>query len=175
MQIDDFLPIYHVTERHAIVVRAPAKAIYAAISSLDMSASPIIRTLFRLRGLPPSTLTLRGMEKVGFTVLGEVPEQELLLGVIGRFWTPVGGLQRIDATRFRSFDKPGYAKAAWNFALVPQPDGTVRVTTETRVLCTDDASRKHFRLYWRLVGPFSAWIRREMLRIVKQQAEQAAV
>ena len=47
----------------------------------------------------------------------------------------------------------------------------VLLSTETRIQCLDDHSRKRFRLYWGLIGPFSAWIRREMLRAVKKQVE----
>lgn len=34
------------------------------------------------------------------------------------------------------------------------------------------APRRRFRLYWTFVGPASGWIRREMLRAVRLQAEQ---
>jgi hypothetical protein len=35
----------------------------------------------------------------------------------------------------------------------------------------DSRSRKRFMLYWRVIGPFSAWIRREMLRGIKARVE----
>jgi hypothetical protein len=169
MLIDEFLPRYDVAERHATEVRAPIERVWEAIGDLDMSQSPVIRGLFRLRGMPPA-FTLRGLQGVGFVLLGEEPNREIVLGLVGKFWTPTGDLQRVDVEGFRAFNKEGYAKTVWNFALAPQADGTVRVTTETRVLCLDERSRRRFRLYWRVVGPFSGWIRRQALRIIKLTA-----
>jgi hypothetical protein len=170
--IDDFLPIYHVTEHHETDVRAPVKEVYTALRSFDLSDSTMIRWLFRLRGLPQYSLSLDGLLKMGFTVLGEIPQQELLLGMVGRFWTLSGDIQRVDADSFRKFGKKGYAKAAWNFTLSQENDGITLVATETRVYCLDNASRSRFRLYWLLIGPFSAWLRKETLRIIKRHAEK---
>ena len=111
---------------------------------------------------------------MGFAVLGDLPQQELVLGLVGRFWTLAGDIQCIDAEHFETFDRKGYAKAAWNFTLSPQTNGTTRLATETRVYCLDDRSRRRFRLYWLIIGPFSGSIRKEMLRIVKREAERAA-
>jgi hypothetical protein len=168
MLIDEFLPRYDVAERHAMEVRAPVEQVWEAIVNLDMSQSRVIRGLFRLRGMPPASFTLRGLQRVGFVLLGEEPNREMVLGLVGKFWTPRGDLQRVDVDGFRAFNKEGYAKAAWNFALAPQVDGTVRVTTETRVLCLDERSRRRFRLYWLVIGPFSGWIRREALGIIRE-------
>jgi hypothetical protein len=53
-------------------------------------------------------------------------------------------------------------------------DDHVVLTTETRVLCLDDASRKSFQRYWRVIRPFSGWIRRRGLAIAKEQSERCA-
>ncbi len=63
-----------------------------------------------------------------------------------------------------------FAKAAWNFFIEELGDGRVRLTTETRVRCTSGGAL--FRLYWFFVGPFSGWVRREMLRLIKEDAEK---
>ncbi len=169
--IDDYAPEYDVASRHHVDVRATPEVVYDAARRLDLSRSGLIRTLFRLRGLPTRRLNLEGFLKMGFVLLDEKPQQELLLGLIGRFWTPTGHLQRFEPAAFRPFDQPGFAKATWTFYIDPQPDGIVRLSTETRVQCTDAASLRRFRRYWRIVGPFSGLIRKEMLRVIKQEAE----
>ncbi len=174
MLIDEFLPRYHVRERHAVDIGAPVETVDLVLRSVDLGASPVIRSLFRLRGLPRSALTLDGLLQMGFALLGDIPQQELVFGLVGRFWTLAGDIQRIDAESFETFDRKGYAKAAWNFTLSPGTRGTTRLATETRVYCLDDGSRKRFRLYWLIIGPFSGSIRKEMLRIVKREAERAA-
>ena len=63
------------------------------------------------------------------------------------------------------------AKAAWNFRVEPISDERSVVITETRVRCTDDGGRRRFVLYWAVIGPFSAVIRRRALGLIDQDAE----
>lgn len=172
MLIDEYLPIYDVRERHRITVHAPVERVYQAVRALDISEARLTRLLFRLRGLPcPPRLTLDDFLKMRFILLDERPNQELLLGLVGKFWTPAGELRRLEPEEFIDFDERGYAKAAWNFSLTQATNGVVSLATETRVSCTDSASRRKFRLYWTVVGTFSGIVRREMLQIIKQNAE----
>lgn len=174
MLIDTFLPTYEFSERHTIDVHASMEQTYAALRLFDMRDSFVVRWLYRLRGLPAKALSLDGMLKWGFILLAEEPPCELVFGLVGRFWTRTAGIQSMESKDFESFDQAGYAKVAANFSLTQLPDGTVRAATETRIHCSDDASRFRFRLYWTLIGPFSAWIRMEWLRLVKRQAESLA-
>lgn len=182
--IDEYLPRYDVVERHQIEIKAPSDIVYEATRNLDLSDSIIVRTLFRLRELPgwcrPNRsatqslgLTLRELIAGGFILLGERPEEEIVLGVVGRFWTPRGGITRMDAEAFRVFASPGYAKAVWNFSFAASETVT-RLATETRVLCLDDASRRRFKLYWTVISPFSGAIRMAALRSIKRAAEAKA-
>jgi hypothetical protein len=179
MLIDDFLPNYDVSERHRTEVQAPLETVYAAVRQLDLSHAKLSMFLFRLRGIPTGVsasgrFSLDDFLRMRFILLGENPNQELLLGLVGRFWTPSGHLLRLDASGYRSFAEPGYAKAAWNFTLSQSLEGTIMLETETRVYCLDDISRRRFKLYWLLIGPFSGLIRREVLQAVKRSAEEIA-
>ena len=185
MLIDDCLPRYDAVERHRIEVNAPADLVYDGAVNLDLKDSGIVRTLFRLRELPgclrsqPSRtpqlgLRLRDLVENGFVVLGEKPAEEIVLGVVGRFWTPRGGIKHVDAAGFAAFSSPGYAKAVWNFSVRQTTDLTTELRTETRILCLDDSSRWRFKLYWTLVAPFSGLIRMEALRSIKRAAEAKA-
>ena len=197
--LDELMPTYHAFERHGTVVAAPRQRAWAALRAIDFGGSPIAVALLALRALPSwrrrrsrgsdprrggrSGLTLDGLLDAGFVLLAERPEEEVVLGLVGKFWRPSGGIRRIDPAEFTAFDEPGWAKAAWSFRLVegvPPGDGMggaggfdrIVVTTETRVYCTDAASRRAFLRYWRLVRPFSGLIRREALRLVRRAAEQ---
>lgn len=179
MLIDDFLPSYDVCERHHTIVHAPIDKVYGAVRQLDLSQARLSMFLMRLRGLSasasaPSCFTLDDFLKMRFILLGEKQDEELLLGVVGRFWTLSGELLRLEPEGFRSFNEPGFAKAAWNFSLSERPGGSVLLATETRVLCTDEASRRRFRLYWLLIGAFSGLIRQDILRAIKRSAEREA-
>jgi hypothetical protein len=175
--IDDFLRGYDVRERHRTRVYAPIDKVYEAVRRLDISRAKLSMLLFRLRGIPagsltPACFTLDDFLKMRFILLGERENEELLLGLVGRFWSPSGELLRLDAESFRDFDEPGYALAAWNFTLRAEPDESVLLETETRVYCTDAASRRRFRFYWLFIGAFSGLIRRDVLRAIKRNAEE---
>lgn len=173
MLIDEFLPEFDFVEKHDIDVRAEASDVLQAVNEVDFGASWLIRGLFWLRGLPTEKITLRNLHESRFEKLAEKPDEELLLGLVGKFWKPKGELKKIDSSSFKEFHQAGFAKAVWNFAVERPGDGT-QVTTETRVKCLDDSSRRSFGLYWRFIGPFSGLTRMEMLRLIKQQAERAA-
>ena len=180
--IDEFMPIYDVSEYHETTIRAPINSVYEAVWTADLNRSLIVRLLVTLRGLPSSlslsdhqrkpNLNLDALMKSGSVLLGENRPNEIALGLIGRFWTPAGGRCRVkDAEAFRDFDQSGYAKAVWNFSLVEDGPTATRLATETRVRCLDDGSRRRFRLYWSVIGPFSGLIRHEVLRAIRRSSE----
>ena len=173
MLIDDFLPKYDFVETHDIKVCASAEAVFSVIDEVDLRESPIIRALFFLRGLPNGHLSLRDLKNSGFEMLGIQKNEELLLGLAGKFWTLRGDMQKVNSGNFREFDKKGFAKAVWNFSVDGKGNET-NLKTETRICCLDDESRRSFGFYWTFIQPFSGLIRREMLRIVKKKAEMGA-
>jgi hypothetical protein len=196
MLLDEWLPADPApaaVERHAMHVRAPSAAVYAALWRADL-AGPIGRVLLGLRVLPAALggsraardrlsalwggserLTLQGFVDLGFTMLGEQEEREIVLGLTGKFWKLGGSIAPTAAATFRHGPPRGYAQAAWNFALTPAtqggPGGTW-LTTETRVRCGDKTARRCFGAYWLLVRPFSGLLRRVMLRSIRREAER---
>ena len=170
--IDRFLPRYDVHERHKIRVAAPRDHAYHALMEVDFFRSTLVRILFGLRGLPRErAVGLSQLTDFGFVLLDEDPGTEVVYGLVGRFWQPRGGLRRVSRDEFASFSEPGYAKAAWNFRIEAVGVSGSIVSTETRVSSTDPASRRSFTRYWRLIGPFSALIRRRLLVMIRDRAE----
>jgi hypothetical protein len=168
--LDRALPRFDFSARHAITVAAPPAHVVAVVDRLDFREARLTRLLMRLRGMPvPDALGLDGLAQLGFVRLPGGAGNELVLGLIGRFWKLSGDLQRVTAAQFLAFDRPGYAKAAWGFVAEPQGGGT-RLTTETRVLCLCADSRRRFARYWRLIRPASGLIRRDILRALAAQA-----
>jgi hypothetical protein len=159
MLLDDWLPLYRISERHARTVEASPDEVFAAFLALPVGCDPLVRTLFRLRGLDPGALTSLAefSERLPFVRLAE-DERELVLGV-GR---GSAGFARTPE-QWRSVVEPGL-KIAANVRVVPLEDGRARLTTETRVLPLGLRAAIGFRLYWIVVGPFSGLIRRRWLR-----------
>ena len=170
MLIDEFLPEHDFIETHDISILADADRVYSVANEVDFSESTIIRWLFRLRGMSTENLTLEALRRSRIELLAQNSNKEMVLGLVGRFWTLGGGLKKIDARSFTSFDSPGYAKAVWNFSLASIGAETL-LTTETRIKCLDDESRRSFGRYWMFIRPFSGLIRMEMLKVIKRRAE----
>jgi hypothetical protein len=193
MLLDELMPHYDVVERHCIRVHAPPATVYAAIRTADLAGGLLTRVLLASRALPAVLLaiahspreavaewragrasrevTLAAFERAGFRVVVDRPPEELVIGLLGRFWTPRGTLcSEIGVETFRIGPPAGYALAGWNFSIRSLSEGHSELRTETRVWCAPDAWRK-FRLYWLIVRPGSGLIRQAMLRAICREAE----
>jgi hypothetical protein len=141
--------------------------------------------LFAIRSLParlmgqddetfaPSRPLLDQLYENDFVVLAET-ERELVFGLIGKFWELSGGasIHLANAREFLDFDQPDYAKAAANFIISENSHGGFSVTTETRIHIPHPKTRKKFAVYWGIIYPGSAWIRRLWLKAIKRRAER---
>ena len=184
MALDEFLPDYDANEVHCVRVAAPPDRVLAAVRELTYREVPLLVVLMALRTLPAVVLRrspvrlrrdlhrpiVEQVTRAGFVVLAERPD-ELVLGVVGRFWRIDSGLERVAGEDFVTFDAPGFAKAVMNFD-ARAVDGETILTTETRIRGTDSEARRHFLRYWRVVMPGSAVIRRAWLRAVRRRAER---
>ena len=187
--LDELLPRFDVNEVHEARLAAPPEAAWAAVQAVTPQEIPLLGPLMAIRSLParlrggraPDARTARlpildAMQRQGFTLLGERPGEEGVLGIVGRFWSfdamstlrPIGG-----AGDFVAFAEPGYAKAAMDLRVLPDGDGS-RVTTETRIAGTDDDATRKFKRYWLVVGTGSALIRRSWLGAIRRRAEALA-
>ena len=174
MLIDDFMPDFEFGDAQKIDFNAPREAAFRAVKTFDMGESTTIRWLFKMRGIPTENLTLRDLQRVNFKILGEKPEEEIVLGLAGQFKSLTGGLLDLSPEQFRGFNDPGFIKAVWNFAVLEVSPGRSRVTTEIRIAPTDENSRAKIKSYWGMVKPPSAMIRNEILKLIKKQAEREA-
>ena len=171
-------------EPHFIRIAAPREVVYRTLWTADLGKSILIKLLLGLRslpefiahGFPASTqdrsITMQRLIGAGFGLLAENPGEEIVLGVRGRFWRPTGNVLSFQRAAFDGPVPPGVAHGVWNFAIADAPGGQVIVSTETRVTCGDQASRRKFRAYWLLVRPFSGLIRILMLRSLRESVAQ---
>ena len=176
MKIDEVMSEFDVRAVYRVHVRASVESTWRALLDSDFSDSFLVRILMSVRS---GRMWGRGQRRplrerlpgTGFMELGEIPRKEIIIGVAGRFWRPDGGrCFDLSASDFPHFSRAGYAKAAWNFSLAPEPKGCV-LSTETRVKCYGRDAQRNFRAYWTVVKPFSGLIRRAMLQQVKRSAE----
>jgi hypothetical protein len=192
LSIDYWMPIYDFAERHETRVGAAPERVYEAIRAADFGRNSLIKLLLGMRVLPSlllnpakagemtrefvpgSKLTLDGFFQNGFVMLEEWRGQEMVIGLTGGFWRPAGGIVRTDPVEFRLATPRGVAKAAWNFVVRSETDGSCVITTETRIWCPDTDARRWFKAYWMLIRPFSGLLRVMMLKEIQRTAEAQA-
>ena len=178
--LDEFLPRYDFSERHETFVAATPEATLVAARKLAPRDVPLLLVLLTIRSVPhlisrrrlmiaPDGAIVEQVVRLGFVVLADRP-REHVVGVVGKFWRPDSGLLPVQAEEFAGFSEPGFAKAVVDFRTEPSGDGCV-LSTETRIQSTDESARRKFGLYWRVIVPGSAAIRRAWLRAIKRRAE----
>jgi hypothetical protein len=189
MLIDRHLPRYDVTEVCSIEVDASWPRAYAAIREADLR-DPVVDALFALRDLPlrilrawhgedppaerPITFGSMVSPDPGWMILDEIPGIELVVGSVGQFWRRDYGWRKVEAPEFREFAEPGYAKLVVSLAVLPAGPGRTTIRYEARTATTDEAARRKFIRYWRLIHPGVALVMRRALKRIKSEAEALA-
>jgi hypothetical protein len=161
-------------EHHGVEVPAAPGAALAAALAVGLRDVPLVRALLVLRGLPHDAGGHVGafFSTPPFLVLDEEPGREVVFGVAGPFWqwrrgSAPGRVPRTP-TEFRAALAEGRIAAIGNFRADPLPGGA-RLWTETWVSAPRRGDRLVFFVYWTVVGPFSAWIRRLLLGAARRK------
>ena len=196
MLIDRVLPDFDATRIEHRVVAGPAREAYAAAVGVDfvdaIRQSQALRALLALRAqteriasvlrrsgpavkaVGPEALRLADLPESGEWVrLGADPPNEIVFGVVGRFWSGETVWERIDASDFGTFARPGYAKIACNFSFRPYGETRTLVSYEARTRATDAAARRAFWRYWRVSSPFVGKVLRTQLAVVERAAARS--
>lgn len=190
MPLDTWMPAWDAQSRHDIEIDADPGVVYQVLLTTEFGGNPILRALMAVRLLPALLFTPRQawkhwkeartarleepmgrLLKGAFVQLEVLPPHELIMGLTGRFWTPTGGLVPSDPATFRDPIPPGLARATWNFEVQPIGPGRTRLSTETRIVCSNQDTRRRFLRYWSFIRRASGVIRWALLRQVKAAAE----
>ncbi|MCZ7528456.1 MAG: hypothetical protein M5U14_20050 [Acidimicrobiia bacterium] len=171
---------------HRLVDAGP-DATYRAIHAADLLGDRVVRGLFAARELPDRVVArLRGepLEPVprrftlddvaaleGWTLLGEEPGVEIVLGSVGRFWERDYGWVEVPAEEWATFAEPGYAKTVAGLSIRPYGDHRTLVSYESRTTTTDEEARRRFRRYWWLLRPFLGIVMSRALDAIRREAE----
>ena len=181
--LDRFMPAYDVVERHHIRVAAPAAVTFAAAREQDLMQLPPVSAIFKtrelvLRATPDERPQPRGLlaatQALGWGVLAEVPDREIVVGAVTKPWEANVTFHALPADEFAAFSQPGFVRIAWTLRADPIDDDTSVFRTETRAVATDATARARFRRYWAFASPGIAMIRRLSLQPLKRDAERRA-
>ena len=176
------IPLPHLLEIDRIDVDAPAAHVWARVRQGELAHTRPIRALFKLRSLASrrtggASETIRidslrsSPEHPGFQIFADEPPHELAVGAIGKVWRlDIPFVHVSDDRAFEAFSQPDYIKVAWAIRVLPRGPRKSHVEFEVRVAATDEASWRKFRRYFRVIGPFSRFIRRSLLGALARDA-----
>lgn len=180
MTLDDLMSEFHAVEVHETVVDAPLELVYRTFREIDLAGSFLgwlfvaPQRLARLLGLrkgAPTPMDLAVFRKGGFFLLEDNGRDQILIGMVDAMGNK--GVTRptfLSPEDFRAFAESGFAKILWSVQ-VREEGGRSRLSTETRVFCTDERTRRFFAAYWTIVQHVSGLTRRDMLRGWRRRAE----
>jgi hypothetical protein len=178
-RLDEFAPAWQFHEVHTLRIAAAPDRVFDAIKHVKAGDILLFNTLTWIRrggrALPPGILNAGSREslidvaiKGGFVSLADEAPREIVIGaVVG---APRGARGPLTPRFFTSAIPPGFAVATMNFIVTPDGSGGSMVSTETRVFASSPSARRRFAVYWRVIYPGSALIRRMWLRAIAQRA-----
>ena len=162
-RLDQLAPAWQFQEIHQVRTGVSCAKAWTAIKDVTAGEVRFFRLLTWIRRFgrpgpesilnPPAGVPiLEVATRTGFRRLAEEAEREIVVGVV--------------------VIPPDAARAFMNFRVTDAGTGGCVVTTETRVDATEGSARRHFAMYWRVIYPGSAMIRRMWLRALKERAER---
>ena len=182
MDLDDVVPEFDHATRQARVIDAPRAVVWEELQRLRLRSLPVTMALGAVRALPVllagkghGSLDRPFLDVVPIPVLSSESPSSVVFGGVLQAWRLTGGEPppSLDAEGVREFAEPGWVKVGMDFRLTPAMGGT-HLSSETRVMATDDATRRRFARYWLVVRPGSSAIRYEVLTAVALKAEGRA-
>lgn len=177
--LDRFIPSPCLLEIDDIELPMPPERAWELVRHGDLGRTPAIRALFALRTLhAPEPLRIDDLvsttEKPGFGMLAEEPGRTLVVGAIGKVWKRDIPFVHVPPAAYARFHDPGYVKVAWSITVEPRGEHGSRVGIELRVDATDGRAWRVFHRYFRVIGPWSRFIRRSLLASLAREATPAA-
>jgi hypothetical protein len=180
--LDDVMPEYQFSERHSERIHAKPEQVMQAIRQSTFGDMKSLSTLLKIRGaalrtpdnngvFSPDKRVLDSFAASGYIAGGSEHEIVMCGGAIVRAKRP---LEMRTLQEFADYREQGAVKIGYDFIVDDAGGGWSKVTAETRVVATDDFTRRGMGRYWRLIVPGSGLLRRQWLDGIKRRAESGA-
>jgi hypothetical protein len=176
-----FVPIPDASDEHDIVIHAPAHVVFDRAARLDVGSLPLVHAIFWLRSKimrdTPVARVAQGFvaeaKSLGYGVLAYEPDRALVMGAVACPWQKNVTFRAIAPESFASYAEPNLVKIVWTLEAEPLGPALTRLRTETRAQATDKSARRKFTLYWLAFSVGIHFIRWNMLRAIRRDAEAA--
>lgn len=186
-KIDALLPVFTSNEFHEVCINAPIEKVKQVLTVTGVKDIPVARLLMIIRGIADEDVDLSDRasnNQVGAETIS-TPDFNFFV-VSPDEWVTVMILKAVIITndadkpappeiltleQFEAFNDPGYVKVAVNFRFIRKSDDQTILTTETRNNGITLKDSHVFGIYWRIIYPGSAIIRRVWLDTIKKKAQ----
>lgn len=180
-RLDDVMPEYQFSEVHALRVHARTEQVMHATRESTFGDMTSLAMLLKVRGAAIRTPAPRGGDLQDKRVLDAFSASGYLLDGSDHEIVLFGAAnvrkqRRPDvrtAQQFVDYRERGSVKMAFDIRAEEAGDGWSVLSTETRVMALDDATRSGMGRYWRLIVPGSGLLRRQWLDGIRRRAESA--
>jgi hypothetical protein len=176
--LDDVIPEYQFYEHHSLRIHASPERVMQAVRDSRFRDMKSMATLMKIRAaalrIPSGANSLQDRQVLeafsasGYALGGNDHEIVMCGGANIPAKRP---LQPRTLQECADNREPGALKVAFDFRAEDAGDGWSAVSTETRVVASDDATRRGMGRYWRLIVPGSGLLRRQWLDSIKKRAE----
>jgi hypothetical protein len=178
-RLDEIMPEYHFFERHSARIHARPEQVMEATRQSTFGDMKSLGTLLKIRAAVTRTPYHGTGELLNKRFLDAFSAPGFLLAdsehEVALFWAAnvrAGRLAELRGSQeFADYREQGAVKIAIDFNVEDAGGGWSTLATETRVLTTDDATRRGMGRYWRLIVPGSGLLRLQWLDGIKKRAE----
>ncbi len=176
--LDDIMPEYQFNERHSARIHARIDQVMEATRQATFSDMKSLATLLKIRAAAlrinytndvfQDKRILDMFSASGYLIGGSEREIVMCGGANVRASRPIG----VRTLReFADYREPGAVKMAFDFNVEDAGGGWSKISAETRVVATDELTRRGMGRYWRLIVPGSGLLRLQWLEGIKKRAE----
>lgn len=179
--LDEIMPEYQFSERHSARIHAPLEQVMQAVRQSTFGDMKSLTMLLKIRSaalrIHDAGDSLQDKRVVdafsgsGYVLGGTEHEIVMCGGANVRAGRPLG-IRTLQ--EFADYHEQGAVKMAFDFYVEDAGGGWSTISTETRVLATDDLTRPGMGRYWRMIVPGSGLLRRQWLEGIKKRAESLA-
>jgi hypothetical protein len=178
-RLDEIMPDYQFSETHSASIRARPEQVMQAVRESTFGDMKSLATLLKIRAAAlraPRESDVFSQDKrildlfsASGYVTGGSDHEILTCG--GANVRARRNLRPSTLQEFADYRDQGAVKMAFDFYVEDAGGSWSTLTAETRVLATDDQTRRGMGRYWRLIVPGSGLLRRQWLDGIKRRAE----
>jgi hypothetical protein len=192
--LDELLPVYDISDSVGVTVAADSESVWRSLLGVDLievgRRKPAVAALGAIRMLPelgvallrrrkppprPERMSLDSLAGEGgdWVELARIEGEELVFGLVGKFWRPVIEYASVEREAFSDFAEPGFAKTVYALRVDSRGPGATFLSGTMRTATTDGAARRRFHRYWTFgVGSGAHVLVAGLLNVVAEDAER---